>query len=470
MWNEYYCVDTLNQALTVLAEYGPRSCVVAGATDLILELERGQRKGVEVLVDISRVRDLEKIFIDSDGYIHLGPLVTHNHCVSSELVVKRAFPLAQAAFEVGAPQIRNRGTITGNLVTASPANDTIPPLMALDAIVVLQSKRGSRQVALKEFYTGVRKTVMEPDELVVEIRFRAMPAEAQGAFIKIGLRKAQAISVVNAAVILYKQEQKILNAAIALGSVAPTVIRAAEAEQLLITEGISEASIAGVAAKAIEACRPIGDVRGSADYRREMIRVAVSRILEMATNQRERQHYPESPVLLRKPVDLSPVRARFSAGAESQAIVATINGREMKFDKGYRKTLLHLLRDEGGLTGTKEGCSEGECGSCTVIMDGMAVMSCLVPAPRAHGAEIVTVEGLRTKEMLHPLQQAFIDTGAVQCGYCTPGFLMSGSMLLQERPLAKRSEILQAFTGNLCRCTGYYKIIEAVEKCVLGSK
>jgi carbon-monoxide dehydrogenase medium subunit len=470
MWNEYYCVDTLNQALTVLAEYGPRSCVVAGATDLILELERGQRKGVEVLVDISRVRDLEKIFIDSDGYIHLGPLVTHNHCVSSELVVKRAFPLAQAAFEVGAPQIRNRGTITGNLVTASPANDTIPPLMALDAIVVLQSKRGSRQVALKEFYTGVRKTVMEPDELVVEIRFRAMPAEAQGAFIKIGLRKAQAISVVNAAVILYKQEQKILNAVIALGSVAPTVIRAAEAEQLLITEGISEASIAGVAAKAIEACRPIGDVRGSADYRREMIRVAVSRILEMATNQRERQHYPESPVLLRKPVDLSPVRARFSAGAESQAIVATINGREMKFDKGYRKTLLHLLRDEGGLTGTKEGCSEGECGSCTVIMDGMAVMSCLVPAPRAHGAEIVTVEGLRTKEMLHPLQQAFIDTGAVQCGYCTPGFLMSGSMLLQERPLAKRSEILQAFTGNLCRCTGYYKIIEAVEKCVLGSK
>jgi carbon-monoxide dehydrogenase medium subunit len=342
--------------------------------------------------------------------------------------------------------------------------------MALDAIVVLQSKRGSRQVALKEFYTGVRKTVMEPDELVVEIRFRAMPAEAQGAFIKIGLRKAQAISVVNAAVILYKQEQKILNAAIALGSVAPTVIRAAEAEQLLITEGISEASIAGVAAKAIEACRPIGDVRGSADYRREMIRVAVSRILEMATNQRERQHYPESPVLLRKPVDLSPVRARFSAGAESQAIVATINGREMKFDKGYRKTLLHLLRFEGGLTGTKEGCSEGECGSCTVIMDGMAVMSCLVPAPRAHGAEIVTVEGLRTKEMLHPLQQAFIDTGAVQCGYCTPGFLMSGSMLLQERPLAKRSEILQAFTGNLCRCTGYYKIIEAVEKCVLGSK
>ena len=127
------------------------------------------------------------------------------------------------------------------------------------------------------------------------------------------------------------------------------------------------------------------------------------------------------------------------------------------------RTLLEVLRDELSLTGAKEGCSQGECGACTVLIDGRPELACLMLAPTAEGHEIVTIEGLADANKLDPLQESFIELGAIQCGYCTPGMILSAKALLNRTPNPSRKEIKRGISGNLCRCTGYQKIIDAVE-------
>jgi len=471
MWQHYHNVTTIDEALQILAKYGARTRIVAGATDLLLEIERGVRKDISGLVDITRIPGLDEICLDEDSQIHLGPLVTHNQCASSKLVVEYAFPLAQAAWEVGAPQIRNRGTVAGNLITASPANDTITPLMALGASIKLVSLHGERTVPLSEFYTGVRKTVMQPEEMLIDIEFSALRPNQRGAFIKLGLRRAQAISVVNVAVLLTFEDlapenfatARILQAVITLGSVAPTVIHARSAETFLQGQILSDESIREAGELACKDANPIDDVRSSLAYRSEMVRVCVKRLLQDIRSQGERANYPSNPVLLAGSDNNSQGLDSSLLHVQGTPIETTINGKSYKLPGNIHKTLLRILREDAGLIGTKEGCAEGECGACTVFLDGAAVMSCLVPAARAHGAQIVTVEGLAENGELHPVQQAFINEGAVQCGYCTPGFIMSAVKLLEERRSPSRMDIQQAITGNLCRCTGYYKIVQAIE-------
>ncbi len=470
MWHKYINAVSIAEVLKVLDEEGSRARIVAGATDLILELERGVRKGIETLIDVTRIPDLDHIHLDEDGVIHLGPLVTHNQCAASELIRERAYPLARAAWEVGAPQIRNRGTVAGNLITASPANDTITPLVALDASVTLASVKGERTIALKDFYTGVRKTVMQPDEMLLDISFPALGRDQRGTFIKLALRRAQAISVVNVAMVLTMKWSTVKSASITLGAVAPTIIHAANAEQYLAGKKLTEDVIQQAAELSMQDSRPIDDLRGSAAYRREMVRVGTARGLKFLRDKAEKDDYPSKPVLLWGSHKLNgshPVQKTVDVAPDNPVIETTINGKPYSFASGHEKTLLRLLREEGMLTGTKEGCAEGECGACTVFLDGKAVMSCLVPAPRAHGAEIVTIEGLAMDGELHPVQEAFIQDGAVQCGYCTPGFIMSAAKLLEENPHPSRKDIEQAITGNLCRCTGYYKIVQAIEDAAL---
>ena len=149
---------------------------------------------------------------------------------------------------------------------------------------------------------------------------------------------------------------------------------------------------------------------------------------------------------------------------KKRVVTATINGRQEEFLCEPRQTLLEVLRDVLDLTGTKEGCSNGNCGACTVLVDGRPVDSCLVLAVEIDGATIETIEGVAPGSRLHPLQQAFLEGAALQCGICTPGFIMSAKALLDENPEPSEQEIRFYLAGNLCRCTGYDKIVRAVQQ------
>jgi xanthine dehydrogenase iron-sulfur cluster and FAD-binding subunit A len=459
-WQLYLRPTSLPEALRLLHEHAGKARVVAGGTDVLVQLPRGILP-TETLIDITALRELKYIREEPD-HIALGALATHNDVIASHLCLERTLPLAQASLEVGAPQIRSRATVAGNLITASPANDTITPLMALGASLVLTSLDGERVVSLAEFYPGFRRTVMRPDELLREIRVPALGARDSGIFLKLGLRRAQAISVIDVALVVSLVGDGTIDAArIALGSVAPTIIRAPTAEAYLAGKSLDDATIGEAARLASADARPIDDLRGSAAYRSATLAALVAEGLRRIAAGTERAGWPERPILLETPSE--PADPLPYTGV----VETTINGAPYTLHGAERKSLLDALREDAGLTGSKEGCAEGECGACTVWIDGQAVMSCLVPAGQAHGARITTIEGLAAHagagaQELHPLQRAFIEHAAVQCGFCIPGMLMAGARLLDERPTPTLADVQMALSGNICRCTGYRKILDAV--------
>jgi xanthine dehydrogenase iron-sulfur cluster and FAD-binding subunit A len=510
-WQNYFQPTSLDEALQLLQQLGGQARVVAGGTDVLVELSRGV-KPTSTLIDISRLSELKYVRHEGD-LIRIGGLATHNDVIASEACVCHALPLAQACWEIGAPQIRTRATVAGNLITASPANDTITPLMALNAEVVLASAAGERVVLLHEFYPGFRQTVLQPNELLREIRFPALRDDQRGLFLKLGLRRAQAISVIDIAIvlefedgglrmedsersaILHAQSSTIREARIALGCVAPTIIHAPTAESFLKGKTLDPATCAEAGRLAAAHTRPIGDVRGSASYRRTTVANLVAEGLQRIAAGSERTGWPEQPVLLETDRPPTTDHRPPTAGPDSvigrqssvvDTIETTINGQPYTLSgEAPTKSLLDALREDAGLTGTKEGCAEGECGACTVWLNGQAVMACLTPAGQAHGAAVTTIEGLaatrkderrKTNEdgldsssvlgtsstNLHPLQQAFIANAAVQCGYCIPGMLMAGAKLLDERAQPTIEQAQVALSGNICRCTGYRKILDAV--------
>ncbi|MBI4965816.1 MAG: xanthine dehydrogenase family protein subunit M [Desulfomonile tiedjei] len=279
----YHEPPTLEEALHLLSEFGGNAKLLAGGTDVLVRMKLKVDKPTH-LISIARVPGLDQIIPRDRHGITVGGGVTATALSRHELVMDRFGPLAVAAGRLGAPMIRNRATIGGNLVNARPAADFPPPCMVLNATLRLKSSAGERDIPVCDFFRGPGETVIEPHELLMAIDIETPPPWSGGAYIKLGQRKSLEISMVNVAtwLTLESPDGPITNVRIALGAVAPTPVRAFAAEQLLIGEKPSEELFQKAGEVGVGMCSPITDHRGTMEYRCMMIEVLTKRALGMA--------------------------------------------------------------------------------------------------------------------------------------------------------------------------------------------
>jgi CO/xanthine dehydrogenase FAD-binding subunit len=272
---------TLEEALALLQQHQNNIRIIAGGSDIIIQLRDGVVK-TERLLNLLAVKDL-KFIKEKDGRIHMGALSTYTEIIKSQYVKRHGWILLEAAKQIGAIQLQNSATLGGNLGNASPAADSLPPLYALGATIVTRNQFDRREIPIEKFFTGYRKTALKSDELIEEIYFDGLTRNDAGAYVKLGLRKANAISIVDVAVILRgKQRGSYSDVKVALGAVAPTIVRAHSCEQALIGKRLTEKSLQEAAQLASQEASPITDIRGSAEYRRKVLTSLVYQALHKA--------------------------------------------------------------------------------------------------------------------------------------------------------------------------------------------
>jgi carbon-monoxide dehydrogenase medium subunit len=273
----FFAARSVAEAVALLSEHGAAARILAGGTDLLADLKSAP-DAPGVLIDISRVEELRGIALTAEG-LRIGALATHGEIIESP-VIRRSFPaLAEAAHSIGAVQTRNLGTLGGNLMTCVPSMDSGPTLLALDARVTVLGRAGRREMPLAQLFVGPRKTSLAAGELLVEVVIGSENVGKPAAFEKFGLRKGQALALVNAAASFWINRDRFVSPRIALGAVAPTVIRAPEAEAYLAGRVVSGEAIGEAGRIAAGEAKPISDFRASAGYRRHLVAVLVKRAL-----------------------------------------------------------------------------------------------------------------------------------------------------------------------------------------------
>jgi CO/xanthine dehydrogenase FAD-binding subunit len=282
-----------NHAVALLAEHAASVKVLAGGTDLLVEFKHALQ-APEVVLDITRAADLRGISM-TDAGLRIGALATHTEIMRSPVIRESLPALVDAAHTIGAVQTRNLGTLGGNLVTCVPSMDSGPTLVALEARVTVAGPAGRREMPLTEFFVGPRKTILKPDELLVDIIIPKRNVGKPTDFLKFGLRKGQALALVNVASSVWVDPKKntFVEPRIALGAVAPVVIRAPEAEAYLEGKKVTPEAMREAGRIAAGEARPISDFRASADYRRDLIATLTRRTLENACARSRQQGAPK---------------------------------------------------------------------------------------------------------------------------------------------------------------------------------
>jgi len=278
---DYYFPKDVQEASQWMQQYGDKARLIAGGTDLLLWMER-QGYHPKALIDLTRIPELQKLEV-ADDQVLIGSAVTYSRLLKFPALTNGAPFLARAIRTIGGVQIRNIATLAGNVTNASPAGDSLPPLYCLEAQVGIYGAGGRRSLPIQEFILGVRRTALAPGELVTHLSFQLPGEDWQGVYEKLGLRRAMAIAVANLGLLLKIEAGRIREARLALGAVAPTVIRASQAETYLQEHALDEQTIEATAELATQATHPIDDVRASARYRREAVRGLVRRALRAIT-------------------------------------------------------------------------------------------------------------------------------------------------------------------------------------------
>jgi len=276
----YVSAKDVAHAVALLGEHGAKAKILAGGTDLLVELKHAVHNP-EIIVDVSRLAELKAIVIADDG-LHIGALATHTDIMNAPIISGMFPALVEAAHSIGAVQTRNLGTLGGNLITCVPSVDSGPALIALDAVVTVASAEGERQMPLAELFVGPRKTSLKSGDLLIDIVIPKENLDKPAAFEKFGLRKGQALALVNVAASFWVDNDKFAAPRIALGAVAPTVIRAPKAEAYLDGRKISAEAMAEAGRIAATEAKPISDFRAGAEYRRDLVAVLVKRALAKA--------------------------------------------------------------------------------------------------------------------------------------------------------------------------------------------
>ncbi len=277
----YFEPKTMDEAVQLLQQHNGQAMILAGGTDLLVEI-KGKLRSPDHVVNIKRIPDLDHFDYEPGRGLRFGALVTARQIETCPIVLEKYAGLAQAAKDLASIQVRNRATVVGNICRASPSADTLPPLIADGAHIRTFGPSGERTYLLEKFFTGPGKTILEPAELAIEVSVPDPPPHTGKVYIKHGRRKAMELATVGVAVTLTVEDGRITEPRIVLGAVAPTPIRAPQAEALLEGYALSDELLEEVALAAMNESRPISDVRSSASYRREMVRVLTARAVSQA--------------------------------------------------------------------------------------------------------------------------------------------------------------------------------------------